>query len=257
VKVYNFEVGDYHTYFVSAVGVLVHNSCAEGPACFIAGTPISTENGPVSIEKIRVGDLVYSENPATGVIGLKRVLQTYVHETSELVHIKVNGQSITCSDTHPFYVPKKGWTEAIELRAGDQLLLQSGKVVIIEVVQHEILEKPVKVYNFEVEDFHTYFVSFSQILVHNSCAPRGMNNPSTKAAVDAGNNAHKAMDYGAGVEKEVRISSTARVDGLDTVNRTIYELKPNNARAIARGISQLNRYESILGGNWTKILKLY
>jgi hypothetical protein len=92
-----------------------------------------------------------------------------LHETNELVHIKVDGQTITCSDTHPFYVPKKGWTEAIQLRAGDQLLLQSGKIVIIEMVQHEILEKSVKVYNFEVADWHTYFVSQSSILVHNAC----------------------------------------------------------------------------------------
>lgn len=28
---------------------------------------------------------------------------------------------------------------------------------------------PIKVYNFEVEDFHTYFVGESSVLVHNDC----------------------------------------------------------------------------------------
>jgi hypothetical protein len=30
VTVYNFEVEDWHTYFVSEIGVLVHNACGQG-----------------------------------------------------------------------------------------------------------------------------------------------------------------------------------------------------------------------------------
>lgn len=62
-----------------------------------------------------------------------------------------------------------GWTYAIKLSAGDILLLSNGEYVVVEKVQHEILESPVKVYNFEVEDFHTYFVGESSVLVHNKC----------------------------------------------------------------------------------------
>ena len=70
---------------------------------------------------------------------------------------------------HPFYVVKNGWVKASYLRAGDILLLQSGEYVIVELVQHEILELPLTVYNFEVEDFHTYYVGNIGILVHNEC----------------------------------------------------------------------------------------
>ena len=52
--------------------------------------------------------------------------------------------------------------------AGDQLVLQNGRIVIVESVQYELLERPATVYNFEVEDFHTYYVG-SSILVHNTC----------------------------------------------------------------------------------------
>ena len=45
----------------------------------------------------------------------------------------------------------------------------NGEYVIVEQVQHEILEVPVAVYNFEVEGFHTYFVGETSVLVHNSC----------------------------------------------------------------------------------------
>ena len=36
-------------------------------------------------------------------------------------------------------------------------------------MQHELLEAPVKVYNFQVEDYHTYYVAEVSVLVHNSC----------------------------------------------------------------------------------------
>lgn len=70
---------------------------------------------------------------------------------------------------HPFYVPSKGWVEAVYLRAGDILVLQNGEYVVVELVQHEILDSPVTVYNFEVEDFHTYYFGENSVLVHNEC----------------------------------------------------------------------------------------
>ena len=72
------------------------------------------------------------------------------------------------SPTHPFYCPTKGWTDAAHLRAGDILVLVNGEYVVVEKVQHELLESPVKVYNFQVEDYHTYYVA-TGVLVHNSC----------------------------------------------------------------------------------------
>ena len=126
-----------------------------------------------SIEEITAGMLVYAHNPDTGETELKEVVQTFVNETNELVHIKVSGEEIITTPTHPFWVPEKGWTDAIQLRAGDRLQLLNGEYVIVEQVQHEILEAPVTVYNFEVEDFHTYYVSDSSILVHNKCGNNG------------------------------------------------------------------------------------
>ena len=90
---------------------------------------------------------------------------------------------------------------------------------------------------------------------------RGTQNPKVKAAVQKGQAMHKQMDYGPGVVKEKTIAPGCRVDGIDFNNRIIYELKPNNPQAIARGISQLNRYTAVAsqqyGGTWTGVLKLY
>lgn len=139
--------------------------------CFVAGTSILTAAGYVAIEDIIAGDKVWSENPETGEKELKEVVQTFVNKTDELVHVYVNGDEIIATPEHPFYVPLKGWISAINLRAGDILVLQSGKYVVVELVQHEILESPVTVYNFEVAEFHTYYVGDSAVLVHNVCKP--------------------------------------------------------------------------------------
>jgi pyocin large subunit-like protein len=44
-----------------------------------------------------------------------------------------------------------------------------GNVLTVEDSRLEVLEKAVKVYNFQVEDFHTYHVGANGILVHNTC----------------------------------------------------------------------------------------
>ena len=137
--------------------------------CFIAGTLVETENGGIPIEEITAGMMVYAHNPDTGETELKEVVRVFRNEASELVHVYVNGEEIVCTNEHPFYSPVKGWTAACQLRAGDVLVTVNGEYVIVEQVQHELLESPVTVYNFEVEDFHTYFVSDSAILVHNKC----------------------------------------------------------------------------------------
>ena len=133
--------------------------------CFTAGTMVLTAEGEKRIEELEPGDLVWSYEPAGGRQELKEVVQTYENETEEVVHIHAGGKEITATPHHPFYSPVKGWTDAVELRAGDLLLRSSGEYVIVEQVQHEILESPEKVYNLEVEAYHTYYAD--GVVVHN------------------------------------------------------------------------------------------
>lgn len=137
--------------------------------CFIAGTLVATKSGLVPIEDIQPGDLVWATDEETGETALKEVVQTFRNETEEWVHVKVNGEEITCTPMHPFYSPVKGWTSAVDLRAGDILVMLNGEYVVVEQVQHELLESPETTYNFEVEDFHTYYVGEKSVLVHNRC----------------------------------------------------------------------------------------
>ena len=102
--------------------------------CFIAGTPVATQYGLVPIEDISPGDLVWATNPETGQTELKQVVQLFRNETEEWVHVSVNGEKITATPSHPFYSPVKGWTKAIELRAGDILVMLNGEYVVVEQV---------------------------------------------------------------------------------------------------------------------------
>lgn len=142
------------------------------PNCFVADTPIQTENGAVPIEEIVPGQLVWAENPDTGECTLKRVVQLFRNEKYELVHVQVRGATITTTAGHPFFVQGQGWIFAKDLKVGYQLKLLSGGTALVEAVEWEELSEPVTVYNFEVEEFHTYFVGIHGFLVHNLCVQK-------------------------------------------------------------------------------------
>ena len=80
----------------------------------------------------------------------------------------MNGEEIVTTVDHPFYVKNQSFIKAGELIVGDELLDVNGNILLVENFAIELTEKPVTVYNFPVEDFHTYFVGTSQIMVHNS-----------------------------------------------------------------------------------------
>ena len=139
-------------------------------ACFVAGTKIQTPDGEVNIEDIQAGDQVFACNVDTGEVGVKEVKQTFVREVNILVHVFVGEEEIITTTNHPFYVVGRGFVKAEDLRIGYTLLQLDGSTEKISRIVVENLGAPVKVYNFEVEDWHTYYVSSMEIMVHNMCA---------------------------------------------------------------------------------------
>lgn len=182
-------------------------------ACFVAGTAILTSTGLEAIEDICAGDLVWSENPDTGERSIKEVVQVFVRETYELIHIFVNGEEIITTPEHPFFVYGLGWTPAEKLNRGNILTLQNGDFAIIKEVQYEHLKSPTIVYNFEVADFHTYYVGANSVLVHNMCRPQ--------SPVKLKENALKGVDAHA-FKRDFVGSNVARWDIYkDTANNSI------------------------------------
>ena len=97
------------------------------------------------------------------------MVRLFRNETKEWYHVFVEGEEIVCTGGHPFYVLGIGFVEARNLKTSDKLLLSKGKEAIIEKVEAEQLAEAETTYNFEVEDFHTYYVTEKAVLVHNTC----------------------------------------------------------------------------------------
>ena len=144
------------------------NSAGVKPSCFVAGTLVMAVAGMVAIEKIKSGDKVISTDPETMETSPKTVLETYIREVTTLVHLTVNGEEIVTTVDHPFYVKNQGFIKAGELAVGDELLDSNKNILLVENFDVELTGKPVTVYNFQVEDYHTYHVSGFGVLVHNA-----------------------------------------------------------------------------------------
>ena len=168
----------------------------------------------------------------------------------------MNGERITATPKHPFYVPNQGWTDAIELRAGDRLQLLNGEYVIVEQVQHEILESPIKVYNFEVEDFHTYFVSKYSILVHNKgCGNNKVDKgPANTTTIRYDNNGkvYSTTSYGSDGNIVARIDFQGTEHYVKSVGRRIiphvHLFQNNNGHIKEFSTITLDEYLKFLGG---------
>ena len=208
-----------------------------GAACFTAGTLVLTENGQKAIEDIQAGDKVYATDPETGESGYKEVLQTFEKETEVVVHVtyekdntdsseEVENSSAdedadiysneNCADTtdhvvnlqstetttvnttlnHRFWT-EAGWKSAGTLEAGDKLTLADGNTATVTNVAYE--DTHATVYNFEVEDFHTYYVGTESVLVHNN----GGNCTKTASALAQGGSKSGSFSKGVGNPVEV------------------------------------------------------
>ena len=80
----------------------------------------------------------------------------------------MNGEEIITTVDHPFYVNSRGFVKAGELAIGDELLDPNKNILLVENFDVELTEEPVKVYNFEVDEFHTYHVGEIGVWVHNA-----------------------------------------------------------------------------------------
>jgi len=137
-----------------------------GTTCFTAGTPVWTETGLRPVESIQYGDRVLAQDPTTGKLAFKLVIQTTASvggELSPVLELDLGDESIGATVGHVFWVCGEGWRMAKELSQGTLLHAQNGSIRLSDVRELE----PEPAYNLVVEDFHTYFVGRSGLLVHD------------------------------------------------------------------------------------------
>ncbi|NUM42568.1 MAG: hypothetical protein HUU45_13160 [Leptospiraceae bacterium] len=149
--------------------------------CFVAGTLVRTKTGFVEIEKIKVGDEVMSLNEKTGEISSRRVTETFIHDVKLLYRLTYeNGTVVETTWNHPEKDRSVTMSSVKNSQRKPALVLASinsanneniswaeeikGTLGIAKIEQ---IHRADKVYNIEVEDDHTYFVTKGEMLVHN------------------------------------------------------------------------------------------
>ncbi|HYE53751.1 MAG TPA: polymorphic toxin-type HINT domain-containing protein, partial [Chitinophagaceae bacterium] len=124
------------------------------------------------IESIQPGDKVWSFDETTGESGLQEVVQLFRNVVKEQVTITAGSAVIVTTPEHPFWSADKGWIHAKNVKAGDKLYTLDKSEVTVTGIRVD--KGSFSVYNFEVANTHTYYVSEEQVLVHNQCySPQG------------------------------------------------------------------------------------
>ena len=155
---------------IGSVGVV--SGIIKPKACFVAGTSIAMAHNVFKpIESICIGDYVLSYNEKDGMVSRQKVIDTFSKEVYQTIGLTIDGEYIETTYNHPFYSPIYNcWVEAGSLRVGDCVVDSNGNYQVIQATQTNNYTYPVMVYNFTVENNHTYYVGEEEILVHNKCA---------------------------------------------------------------------------------------
>jgi RHS repeat-associated protein len=139
--------------------------------CFSGDTKVVTSDGEKAISEIKEGDLVLAENVVTKEQGYKPVNQVFTFDDRGLYELTLEDEEgklthIEVTDDHPFWVTDFGWMNSIDLVPG--LNVDTRTEQVLTVIDLKFLNRYERVYNFEVQDWHTYYVGDAGVLVHNT-----------------------------------------------------------------------------------------
>ena len=137
-------------------------------SCFAPGTLVWRQSGPAPIEQIHVGDMVLAQHPTTGELAYRPVLEKTVGNMTPVLSVKLPDDEIVTTLGHRFWVEGDGWRMAKELQAVRSLHSLNGGQAIEAVEPAGEME----CHNLEVDEFHTFVIGKSQILVHDKTCPQ-------------------------------------------------------------------------------------
>lgn len=150
--------------------------------CFPAGTLITMADGAEKpIEEVTIGDEVQAFDDKLSTFHKRKVEHLYVNPAPEkLVRIETySGTVLHCTANHPIWVSRHkqrkwcsaatGWLDAVKLIGGqiaamNQQVMIDGRFRRVKSARY-VSHKHDKVYNFAVEELHTYIAN--GVVVHN------------------------------------------------------------------------------------------
>lgn len=149
---------------IARVGVARNVGCS-----FEENTEVSTPDGPRPIGSIRVGDLVYAGDPASGRVSVERVRGKTATPDEAVVVLDIRGdsgqvESIATTANHPFFARGRGFVEAGVLRAGSDAVATPSGWATVDALREGGRDT---MHNLDVDGPDTFFVGKSRVLVHN------------------------------------------------------------------------------------------
>src|SRR6185436_19182587 len=87
-----------------------------------------------------------------------------------VMRLQIDEQRIVATFEHPFHVEARGWVAASALQPGDKVWTDAGSQRLAIVHEAYNMDERASVYNFEVADAHTYYITERKLLVHNMSA---------------------------------------------------------------------------------------
>jgi hypothetical protein len=139
--------------------------------CFVAETLVWTPDGLVPIAELSAGDLVVARGD-DGELIVRSIVDTYVLEDRPTLTVRLRSPEthetaeIEATAEHPFWVVGRGWTELKDIHPGEQLATRLEEELLV-FESAEPTGRTAKVFNFQVEGDHNYFVSSLGVWAHN------------------------------------------------------------------------------------------
>ncbi|MCZ2398800.1 MAG: Hint domain-containing protein [Phycisphaerae bacterium] len=134
--------------------------------CFVAGTLISTTDGAIPIEQVRVGDHVLTRHeldPGNRDVDLP-VTAAFEDCSNDIVWLTLETGTLGVTREHEVWTLESGWTIAGNVQIGEHVRDLDGSAVA--VVDVKLDHTPTTVYNLEIAGTYTYYAG--RAWVHNN-----------------------------------------------------------------------------------------
>ena len=203
--------------------------------CFDGETEVLTEGGYKAIKDVEQYEKVLAKNELTGELAYKAVTELLRYDNRKFYQLELVAEDgaisqYTVTDDHPFWVKGIGWVESDELQQGMPVVDLQNEIHTVHYFSP--IGKIGKAYNFEVADFHTYFVGEENIWVHN--CPKSLDTSS-----DTARQALRKAKEANGIPKSAQPDRTIKPNtlegdklGLDNRNVKLYEYTNSNGQKV-------------------------
>lgn len=155
-----------------------------------------------------------------------------IRESDHTVELYTKEELIETTAEHPFFTGN-GWKDAADLQIGDRI--KSRNEEDIEIKDVKFSYRPKKVYNFEVSNWHTYFVGALQWLVHNACLTE-----LARKGIEYARRILRGIKFNKVMVKKLGKKEFAHEVWLEGMKRRVDTVAKNGKKVISRKATQLS-----------------